>query len=264
MEKCKICGKELKDRRGLILHLRGAHKMEKSEYDEKYGDSPSQVGRQEENLQMGKEEMMSEIAANKIENHDKKLKEEMEQKNNKETFTMKINDVEWLDKKIRSEWVVVFEEDGIMQSTEPVAMGIITTETEQVPSLLIMATNGKLIPPLIFESFRGIYTYKELKAMEKSKREEEKLQGKNIVKERKGISILKSLRWNQKPQKQDKLVEKDILNRIKASMDETEAISHNEREGRINTRFTNPNIFHVDMQRLARQSNNILNFKRKR
>ena len=244
---CKICGKKVKGKLGLSTHLRFSHEgMKLTEYEEKYGEIQTE-----------------EVTDENMKVHENKMNTEEPYEQNKIEKKMKISDVEWLDKKIKSEWVVVFEEDGIMQSTEPVAMGIITTETEQVPSLLIMATNGKLIPPWIFESFRGIYTHKELKAIEKSKKEEKKLQ-RNIEKEKERRNILKKLWQSQKSQKQDKLAEEDILNRIKASMDETEAISYNKREGRANTGFTNPNMFRVDMQRLARQSNNILNFKRKR
>ena len=253
MEKCKICGKEFKNVHGLILHLYGAHKIKKAEYDERYGNNPSQVDLQEDTR-----EQIAEIPVNnKIENQDEKMKEEMEEKNNEKrnSVTMKISNVEWLDKKIRSEWIAVFEENGIMQTTEPVAMGIITTETEQVPGLLIMATNGKLIPPWIFESFKGIYTHKELRAIEKSKRKEEKLQ-RNIAKEKERANILKKLWQSQKAQKQNRLSEEDILNKIKASIDETEAIRQNEREDRIG--FSNPNMF-----QLVRQGSNILNPKRK-
>jgi len=243
MEKCKICGKEFKNVHGLSLHLYAAHKMKKAEYDEKYGDSPSQVDLQENSLQGDKEEETPKIP---IENQDEKI---IEQKINEDPVITRISIVEWLDKKMRSEWVAVFEEDGVMQTAEPVAVGIISTETEQFPGLLIMSVDGRLLPPWLFENFRGFFTYKELRAIEKRRKEEEKLQRKMRV-----VGGLRG-KYQESQQRQERQLPVDLLDKIKSSMNETERSYKN---------TAKPNIFNIDMQHLAKQSNNILSFKRKR
>ncbi len=228
---CKICGKKVRGKHGLSTHLLRSHRgIKLNEYEEKYGKIQTE-----------------EISNENIGVHENKMNTEESYEQNEIDKKMKISNVEWLDKKIRSGWVAVFEEDGIMQTAEPVAVGIITTETEQFPGLLIMSVDGKLLPPWLFENFRGFFTHKEIRVIEKRKKKEEKLQRR--------IRTVESLRGEyQELQRQEKQPA-NLLDKIKSSMNETEGGYKN---------VGKSNIFNIDMERLARQSNNILSFKRKR
>ena len=261
---CKICGKKLKSEQALSMHLYAAHRVKKREYNEKYRTSDSS----QNELQKNAEEQLQQVSEASME-QEKELVDEIKERNDKteHSVRMKIRDVKWLDKRTRTKWVAVFEEDGIMQTMFPLAMGIIVTEKEQVPGLLIMMTDGTLVPPWIFESFKGIYVRKELtaelKAMEKRKRKEKKLQ-ENIAKETKRASIFNRIWQSQKAQKQSIATrEGDMLSKIKTSMDEVETEQKDEREDRTSMALTNPNVFNLDPRYLREQSSRILNFKKK-
>ena len=120
---CKICGKKINSN-ALPLHLYNKHnKMKVKEYRERYENNNP------ENKPVTRTEKEPEI---------------------------RIRDVEWLNKK--TGYVALFEN---METIEPVAIGMVAVDGEEVPSLLILNTDGRLIPPWFIAGFRGLYTRKE-------------------------------------------------------------------------------------------------------
>jgi len=73
---------------------------------------------------------------------------------------IRIKNVEWLKRK--SGYVAIFEN---MERIEPVAIGTVAVDGEEIPSLLILDINGRLIPPWFIAGFRGLYTRKEAKGL---------------------------------------------------------------------------------------------------
>jgi len=104
----------------------------------------------------------------KLTDYRKQYEQQEQEEEEPEKPKIRIKDVAWLNKK---EYVALFEN---MEIIEPVAIGTVAADGEEVPSLLILATDGRLIPPWFLPGFRGIYSRKDAGRIVKEMKREHK------------------------------------------------------------------------------------------
>ena len=147
-EVCKICGRRFKNLDG---HLRMKHLITREEYERRFiGTEPAPA-------------QLSEPVIDDATIEHQPVAAEPEPVAPKPK--LRISDVQWLEKSLKSDVVAVAANGSGISMIEPKAIGIIKTEEEEIPSLLFLTGDGRLVPAWFFSDFKGIYTKKEARKM---------------------------------------------------------------------------------------------------